>query len=70
MSDSPQKPFIEAVKPRMIFKPGIGMVVPTADDISAAMQYELNEAIKESEAEAKERRSFANVGYSALKRRS
>ena len=41
MSDSPQKPFIEIPKPRMVFKPGRGMVVPTADDISAELEYEL-----------------------------
>lgn len=71
MSDNPQRRLFEAVpryKPKVIFVPGKGMV-PDPDDIPLAMQYDVNEAVLDSEAESKQKRSSANVGYSALKRR-
>lgn len=70
-SDNPQQRLFEAIppyRPKMKFVPGQGMVVDT-DDISYAMQYDLNEAIADSEAETQRRKSFANVGYSTIKRR-
>lgn len=71
MSDNPQQKLFEPVlryKPKVIFVPGKGMV-PDPDDIPLAMQYDVNEAVLDSEAESKQKSSTANVGYSALKRR-
>lgn len=71
MSDNPQRRLFEALpayKPKMVFVSGKGMV-PDPDDITTAMQYDLNEAVADSEAETQRRKSFANVGYQNLKRR-
>lgn len=75
MSDNPQRQFrggapIVRRKVRYKFAPGEGMVPDLGpDDIDPELEYVLNEAIADSEAEMRQQRSFANVGYSALKRR-
>lgn len=74
-SDNPQRQFpggapIQRRKVRYKFVPGEGMVPDLGpDDIDPELEYLLNEAIVDSEAELRRKRSFANVGYSALKRR-
>ena len=70
MSNPQGKAFVplERPKQRYVFQPGVGMV-PAQDDIDAAMLYDINEAILDSEDEAKRRKSYANVGYASMKRR-
>lgn len=53
---------------KMIFVPGKGQV-PDPDDIAEDMLYDINQAIVDFEAETQRRKSFANVGYSSLKKR-
>lgn len=72
-SGNPQRRFVEALPTRRLrykFVPRKGQVlVEDEDDMSEAMQYDLNEAIMDSEEESKRRRSYANVGYPRLKQR-
>jgi hypothetical protein len=71
LSGNPQRRLFEPVpkyKPKMKFVPGMGMV-PDPDDMPLALQYDVNEAAADFEAETRQHRSSANVGYSALKRR-
>ena len=71
MNDNPQKAFVEPVRRRAgryVFVPGKGMVPDPANDIDPAMEYEVNEAIADSEAAARSKQSHANVGYANLKR--
>lgn len=72
-SGNPQRRFVEPLPVRRLrykFVPGKGQVPDDdPDDMSLAMQYDLDEAIRDSEEESQRRRSFANVGYSRLKHR-
>ena len=72
---NPQRRAIEPLaryKPRVVFVPGKGMVT-APDDIAEKERYDhlvdLNEAILDSEAEMQQQKSFANVGYAAMKKR-
>ncbi len=69
MSDNPQQKGVEPVRKasgRYHFEPGKGMV-RAADDIDPAFEYEINEAIADSEAAAREKPARANVGYANMK---
>ncbi len=67
---SPQGKFVEPIAPRRKYEfiPGKGMV-PVEDDTSEAMEYDIAEAMADQEEESRRKKSFANVGYAALKRR-
>ena len=67
MSDNPQKKLFEPIPipPRRTAR----QVERASDDNLTPVEYELNEAIAEAEADRKNRPERANLGYSALKRR-
>ncbi len=69
-TDNPQQQGVEPVRKargRYHFEPGKGMV-RADDDIDPAFEYEINEAIADSEAAARSKQSHANVGYANMKR--
>lgn len=71
LTGNPQQRAFEAVpryRPKMVFVSGKGMV-PDPSDISSELQYDVNEAALDSEADMKQRPASTNMGYSALKKR-
>ncbi len=69
-ADNPQQRGIEPIRKapgRYHFEPRKGMV-READDIDPAFEYEINDAIADSEAAARSKPSHANVGYASIKR--
>ena len=69
-SDNPQQRGIEPIRKapgRYHFEPRKGMV-READDIDPAFEFEINEAIQDSEDRLKSKPSSANLGYASMKR--
>lgn len=70
-SGNPQQRAIEAVpryRPKYVFVPDKGMV-PDPSDISSELQYDVNQAALDSEADMKRLSESTNMGYSSLKKR-
>lgn len=62
-SDNPQKQFIEPLPTPREFER-----LPK-DDIDEEALYDINQAVKQADAERRTKRAYANVGYAHMKKR-